>query len=130
MSTTIDTKYEYQRTNIESIPQREVLRGEIYLVKLDDTPFGSEMGKTRPCLIIQNDVGNKHSPTTIVAVITSKFKNNYIPTHKALYGCGLIKPSVVEFEQIRTIDKERLVHRIGYAPHHLWENALRVSLGF
>lgn len=130
MNATIDTKYEDPRTNIESIPQREVLRGEIYLVKLDDETFGSEQGKTRPCLIIQNDVGNKYSPTTIVALITSQFKSNHLPTHKNLYGCGLIKPSVVEFEQIRTIDKRRLVHYIGYAAPHIWENALRVSVGF
>ncbi len=111
-----------------------IKRGEIYYADLSPV-IGSEQGGTRPVLILQNDVGNKYSPTIIVAAITSKTGKTKLPTHILLEGSenGLPKNSVVLLEQIRTIDKRRLKEKLGKTSTHLMnkiEDGLRVSLGF
>lgn len=89
-------------------------RGELYYADLG-TGVGSEQNGYRPVVIIQNDVGNRHSPTTIVAAISTQIKTKAkLPTHFDLQpGNGLQQPSIVMLEQIRTVDKTRLVQRIG-----------------
>lgn len=91
-----------------------IKRGEIYYADLSPV-VGSEQGGIRPVLIVQNDVGNKHSPTVIAAAITSQKEKAKLPTHIDLNSgnCGLAKDSVVLLEQIRTIDKKRLRERMG-----------------
>lgn len=90
-----------------------VKRGEIYYADLSPV-VGSEQGGLRPVLIVQNDVGNKFSPTVIAAAITSQKEKSRLPTHIELeIGCGLAKDSVVLLEQIRTIDKKRLKEKMG-----------------
>ena len=91
-----------------------IKRGEIYYADLSPV-VGSEQGGMRPVLIVQNDVGNKFSPTVIAAAITSqRFKTN-LPTHIQVNAreCGLSKDSIVLLEQVRTIDKKRLKERMG-----------------
>ena len=89
-------------------------RGEIYLVDLEPVK-GSEQGKTRPCVIIQNDYGNTHSPVTIIACITSNLDRRGYPTNVfiATRETGLDFDSVVLLNQIRTVDKTRLKRKIG-----------------
>lgn len=88
-------------------------RGDIYFADLNPV-MGSEQGGIRPVLIIQNDMGNKYSPTVIVAAITSVAKKENMPTHIQISGIdGLTKKSVVLLEQLRTIDKSRLKGRLG-----------------
>ena len=91
-----------------------VKRGDIYYADLSPV-VGSEQGGTRPVLIVQNDMGNKHSPTVIAAAITSQMNKARLPTHIELIGpaVGLTKNSVVLLEQIRTIDKKRLREHMG-----------------
>ena len=91
-----------------------VKRGEIYYADLSPV-VGSEQGGIRPVLIVQNDVGNKHSPTVIAAAITSQRDKSRMPTHIELQAdkCGLAKDSIVLLEQIRTIDKKRLRDKMG-----------------
>ena len=91
-----------------------VRRGEINYADLSQV-VGSEQGGVRPVLIVQNDVGNKHSPTVIAAAITSQREKAKLPTHIELRAasCGLSRDSVVLLEQIRTIDKRRLKERMG-----------------
>ena len=91
-----------------------VKRGEIYYADLSPV-VGSEQGGIRPVLIVQNDVGNRHSPTVIAAAITSQRDKSRLPTHIEVSAdtCGLSKDSVVRLEQIRTIDKKRLKDRMG-----------------
>ena len=91
-----------------------VKRGEIYYADLSPV-VGSEQGGIRPVLIVQNDVGNKHSPTVIAAAITSQRDKAKLPTHIELNAMqyGLAKDSVILLEQIRTIDKQRLREKIG-----------------
>ena len=110
-----------------------VKRGEIYYADLSPV-VGSEQGGIRPVLIVQNDIGNKHSPTVIAAAITSKKEKSALPTHISVQAasCGLAKDSVVLLEQVRTLDKRRLKERMG----ELYSNsmsqvndALQVSLG-
>lgn len=91
-----------------------IKRGDIYYADLSPV-VGSEQGGVRPVLIVQNDVGNKFSPTVIAAAITSqRFKTN-LPTHIQVNadGCGLAKDSIVLLEQVRTIDKRRLKEHMG-----------------
>ena len=90
------------------------MRGEVYLVNFDPT-IGSEIKKTRPALIIQNDIANEHSPITIVAAITSKFDDNLYPTEVEISAgeAGLKQDSVVLLNQIRSIDGQRLVKKLG-----------------
>lgn len=110
-----------------------VKRGEIYYADLSPV-VGSEQGGIRPVLIVQNDVGNKHSPTVIAAAITSKQEKSKLPTHISVHAteCGLAKDSVVLLEQVRTLDKRRLKERMGELDQGsmaLVNDALQVSLG-
>lgn len=91
-----------------------VKRGDIFYADLSPV-VGSEQGGLRPVLIVQNDVGNKYSPTVIAAAITSQKTKNDLPTHIRINasGCGLAKDSIVLLEQIRTIDKQRLKEKMG-----------------
>lgn len=91
-----------------------IKRGDIYYADLSPV-IGSEQGGIRPVLIVQNDVGNKFSPTVIAAAITSQKDKSRLPTHIYLHSqdCGLAKDSVVLLEQIRTLDKRRLKERMG-----------------
>lgn len=91
-----------------------IKRGEIYYADLSPV-VGSEQGGIRPVLIVQNDVGNRHSPTVIAAAITSQRDKTKLPTHIPINArdCGLAKDSVVLLEQVRTLDKKRLKERMG-----------------
>ena len=109
-------------------------RGELYFADLSPV-IGSEQGGVRPVLVIQNNVGNKYSPTIIVAAITSQINKAKIPTHVELSSLeyGLPKDSVVLLEQLRTLDKRRLRDRIGVLDAkkmRLIDNAILISLGF
>lgn len=110
-----------------------VKRGEVYYADLSPV-IGSEQGGVRPVLIVQNNIGNKFSPTVIAAAITSQINKAKLPTHIELsFATGLPKDSVVLLEQIRTIDKSRLQERIGELPEDTMRrvnNALMISLGF
>ncbi len=106
----------------------EIHRGEVWVADLGDEAKGSEQAGIRPVLILQNDIGNKHSPTTIVACITSKNKPK-IPTHAY---CHLLKNSTILLEQVRTISKTRLLYRINsLSPEKMREvdEKLKISLG-
>ena len=108
-------------------------RGEVYLVAFDPT-VGSEIQRTRPALIIQNDIGNRHSPITIVAAITSQFDESLYPTEVRITPPegGLTTPSVVLLNQIRSIDRRRLVRRLGSVRTETMERvnrAIQLSLG-
>ena len=111
----------------------QILRGDMYYADL--TPVvGCEQGGVRPVLIIQNDVGNKYSPTVIAAAITSKMTKSKLPTHIGIEGSpfGLRRNSVVLLEQVRTIDRCRLREYIGHLDAETMElvnQALAVSLG-
>lgn len=91
-----------------------VKRGDIYYADLSPV-VGSEQGGIRPVLIVQNDVGNKFSPTVIAAAITSQRYKTNLPTHIRVNadGCGLAKDSIVLLEQVRTLDKKRLKEKMG-----------------
>ena len=110
-----------------------VKRGDIYYADLSPV-VGSEQGGVRPVLIIQNDVGNKYSPTVIAAAITSKINKAKMPTHIELSAkdYGLNKDSVILTEQIRTLDKKRLREKIGRLDMALMQrvdDALQISFG-
>lgn len=110
-----------------------IKKGDLYFADLSPV-MGSEQGGVRPVLVVQNDVGNKYSPTIIVAAVTSKRNKANLPTHVEITadGNGLSKNSVVLLEQLRTIDKQRLKERIGTIDKtRLPEvnEALSVSLG-
>jgi len=109
-------------------------RGDLYFADLSPV-VGSEQGGVRPVLIIQNDVGNKYSPTVIIAAITSQINKAKLPTHIELSAdkYGLPKDSVVLLEQVRTLDKRRLKEKIGTIDNLKMksvDNALLISLGF
>ena len=108
-------------------------RGEIYYADLSPV-VGSEQGGVRPVLIVQNDVGNKFSPTVIAAAITSQRDKNNLPTHIEVdaRNCGLARDSIVLLEQVRTIDKRRLKERMGSLDNNDMgkvNHALSVSFG-
>lgn len=110
-----------------------VKRGEIYYADLSPV-VGSEQGGIRPVLIVQNDVGNKYSPTVIAAAITSQQDKTELPTHIKVDAddCGLSKNSIVLLEQVRTIDKQRLKERMGIlgsGAMNRIDRALSVSFG-
>ena len=108
-----------------------VYRGEVYYADLSPV-VGSEQGGLRPVLIIQNDIGNKHSPTTIIAPITSRFTKKPLPTHVPLSNCGLAKDSIALCEQLRTIDKRRLKEKLGSMDEKdkvALNRAIEISLG-
>ena len=110
-----------------------VKRGDIYYADLRPV-VGSEQGGVRPVLIVQNDIGNKYSPTVIAAAITSQHQKAKLPTHIEINGVksGLAKDSVVLLEQIRTIDKRRLREKMGEVENnsmHQVDEALSISFG-
>ena len=109
-----------------------IRRGDIYYADLRPV-IGSEQGGVRPVLVIQNDIGNKHSPTVICAAITSKMNKAKLPTHVELNTrrCAMVRDSVILLEQLRTIDKQRLkeyVCHIDSAMMQKVDKALRISL--
>lgn len=110
-----------------------IKRGDIYFADLSPV-VGSEQGGVRPVLVVQNDIGNKYSPTVIAAAITSKLDKAKLPTHIEVgTNYGLSKDSVVLMEQIRTLDKRRLKEKIGELDNFKMaqvNNALMISLGF
>ncbi len=113
-----------------------VKRGDIYYADLSPV-VGSEQGGVRPVLIVQNDVGNRYSPTVIAAAITSRLGKNRLPTHIDVLAeradrVGLTKDSVILLEQMRTIDKKRLGEKMGHLDEETMtavDNAISVSLG-
>lgn len=110
-----------------------VKRGEIYYADLSPV-IGCEQGGVRPVLIVQNDIGNRHSPTVIAAAITSQREKANLPTHIKISAsmCGLTKDSTVLLEQMRTIDKQRLRKKTGELDRKSMtsvDNAISVSLG-
>lgn len=121
-------------TNISQMPKdAPVRRGDIYYADLSPV-VGSEQGGIRPVLIVQNNVGNKHSPTVIAAAITSQINKARLPTHIELNArtYGLSRDSVVLLEQVRTLDKRRLKERMGRLDDdlmHQVDSAISVSFG-
>lgn len=110
-----------------------VKRGDIYYADLSPV-VGSEQGGLRPVLIIQNDIGNRYSPTVIAAAITSRMGKTKLPTHIDIYAerAGLAKDSVILLEQIRTLDKRRLKEKMGHLDEGLMDQvntAIAVSFG-
>lgn len=110
-----------------------IKRGDIYYADLSPV-VGSEQGGLRPVLIVQNDIGNKYSPTVIAAAITSQQTKAKLPTHIRINAsnCGLSKDSVVLLEQVRTIDKQRLKEKMGELDENSMygiNKALSVSFG-
>lgn len=107
-----------------------IKRGDMYYADLSPV-VGSEQGGIRPVLIIQNDTGNKHSPTVIAAAITSQIGKNKLPTHIEISPdeSGLKSESVVLTEQIRTIDKSRLKEKIGHIENENLINEINEALG-
>ena len=109
-----------------------IKRGDIYYADLRPV-VGYEQGGVRPVLVIQNDIGNRHSPTVICAAITSKMNKAKLPTHVELdtRRCNMVKDSVILLEQLRTIDKQRLKEKICHIDSDLLERvnqALKISL--
>ena len=112
---------------------RDIKRGDIYYADLEPTQ-GSEQGGVRPVLVLQNNMGNRHSPTSIVAAITSRTGKPRLPTHVPIGGIlsGLYKDSVVLLEQLRTIDRSRLREYLGtLEPSEMQavDTALEISVG-
>lgn len=110
-----------------------IKRGDIYYADLSPV-VGSEQGGVRPVLIVQNNVGNRFSPTVIAAAITSQQSKAKLPTHIPLYAnsSGLVKDSVVLLEQVRTIDKRRLREKMGTVDENAMNeinNAISISFG-
>ena len=110
-----------------------VRRGDIFYADLSPV-VGSEQGGVRPVLIVQNDTGNRHSPTVIAAAITSQTGKARLPTHISLsaLSCGLPKDSIILLEQIRTLDKRRLREHMGKLDDTVMkkvDNAIAVSFG-
>lgn len=111
-----------------------ILRGDLFSACLDPV-VGSEQGGIRPVLVVQNDVGNRYSPTVIVLAVTGQLNKSRLPTHVpiAAGNTGLAKDSVVLAEQIRTLDKRRLREKIGSLQPEVMQKvseAMQVSLGF
>ncbi len=112
----------------------EIRRGDIFYADLSPV-IGSEQGGVRPVLVVQNDVGNRYSPTVIVGAITSRLTKAKLPTHieVASGSFGLTKDSVILLEQLRTLDKRRLKARLGALDTRtmdLVDRAMLISLGF
>ncbi len=109
----------------------QIRRGDIFYADLSPV-VGSEQGGIRPVLIIQNDIGNKHSPTVICAAITSKMNKAKLPTHVEIDArkCQIVKNSVILLEQVRTIDKQRLKDQVCHLDKELMrkvDEALKIS---
>ena len=112
--------------------ERTIRRGDIYYAELNPV-VGSEQGGTRPVLIISNNMGNRHSPTVIIAAITSRVQTKAkLPTHTEVKDVeGLDRDSIILLEQIRTIDKQRLKNHMGTMPDNIMarvDKALAISL--
>lgn len=110
-----------------------IRRGDIFYADLSPV-VGSEQGGTRPVLVLQNDIGNQYSPTTIIAAITSQISKAKLPTHVEVKAAtsGLEKDSVILLEQIRTIDKSRLLEKVTALNHEVMDKvrkAVEISLG-
>ncbi|MCL6479248.1 MAG: type II toxin-antitoxin system PemK/MazF family toxin [Peptococcaceae bacterium] len=110
-----------------------IRRGDIFFADLSPV-VGSEQGGTRPVLILQNDIGNQYSPTTIVAAITSQISKAKLPTHVEMVAGqgGLERDSVILLEQIRTIDKSRLMEKVASLNEDIMDRvnqAIEISLG-
>lgn len=110
-----------------------VKRGDIFYADLSPV-VGSEQGGVRPVLIVQNDTGNRHSPTVIAAAITSQMGKTKLPTHISVspVNCGLPKESIILLEQVRTLDKRRLREKTGRLSDSMMrqvDNAIAVSFG-
>ena len=119
--------------SVNSMSEETVKRGDIFYADLSPV-VGSEQGRTRPVLIVQNDTGNRHSPTVIAAAITSQTGKARLPTHINIAGgsVGLSKDSVILLEQIRTIDKRRLREHMGRLDEKqmaMVDDAIAVSFG-
>ena len=111
--------------------KKKIMRGELYYADLSPV-VGSEQGGLRPVIILQNNIGNKYSPTVIVAAITSRLGKSNLPTHVRLDSRYLTKESIVLLEQIRTIDESRISEYIGRVTEGeitSIENALLISFG-
>ena len=120
----------YTKTECDSV---SIKRGDIYYADLSPV-IGSEQGGLRPVLIVQNDVGNRYSPTVIAAAITSKVGKTKLPTHIDIHAdrVGLSRDSVVLLEQIRTIDKKRLREKMGHLDEDMMgavNDAIGISFG-
>ncbi|MFZ5595544.1 MAG: type II toxin-antitoxin system PemK/MazF family toxin [Bacillota bacterium] len=110
-----------------------IRRGDVFFAELSPV-VGSEQGGTRPVLILQNDIGNQYSPTTIIAAITSQIDKAKLPTHVEMLAGdgGLERDSVILLEQIRTIDKSRLIEKVAALDEELMmkvNQAIEISLG-
>ena len=110
-----------------------IKRGDIYYADLSPV-VGSEQGGLRPVLIIQNDIGNRYSPTVIAAAITSRLSKTRLPTHIDVFAdrVGLVKDSVILLEQVRTLDKRRLKEKMGHLDESVMaevNRAIAVSVG-
>ncbi|HSN66326.1 MAG TPA: type II toxin-antitoxin system PemK/MazF family toxin [Fusibacter sp.] len=118
---------------MEMILKVNIKRGDVFFADLSPVR-GSEQGGQRPVLIIQNNIGNKYSPTVIIAAITAKIAKAKLPTHVEVGASqvGLLKDSVVLLEQVRTIDKTRLIQKLGQLEDDVMsrvDKALVISLG-
>lgn len=125
--------YAGMNQGLRSVNNVIVKRGDIFYADLSPV-VGSEQGGVRPVLVIQNDIGNKYSPTIIVAAITSQINKAKLPTHIEISAeeYGLTKDSVILLEQIRTIDKKRLKERIGHLSDELMkkvDECIQISFG-
>lgn len=112
---------------------RMLLRGDLFYANLNPV-IGSEQGGVRPVLVVQNDVGNKFSPTLLVAAVTGSHPKKNLPTHIRVdtRGNGLYKDSIILLEQVRTVDRKRILQYIGHLDDKTMrevDNALRVSFG-
>lgn len=118
---------------MEMSKEVNIKRGDVYFADLSPVR-GSEQGGQRPVLIVQNNIGNKYSPTVIIAAITAKIAKAKLPTHVEVEASkvGLIKDSVILLEQVRTIDKIRLIQKLGQLEDDVMlevNRALAISLG-
>ena len=121
------------KQDLRSVNNVVIKRGDILYADLSPV-IGSEQGGVRPVLVIQNDIGNKYSPTIIVAAITSQINKAKLPTHVEINAeeYGIVKDSVILLEQIRTIDKKRLKEKVGHLSEEMMkkvDDGLLVSFG-
>ncbi|SJZ81265.1 mRNA interferase MazF [Garciella nitratireducens DSM 15102] len=126
-------RWTYMKRSYRRVNRVNIKRGDVFYADLSPV-VGSEQGGVRPVLVIQNDVGNKYSPTIIISAITSQINKAKLPTHIEISASefGLSKDSVILLEQIRTIDKRRLKDKIGHLNDELMEKVnegLQISLG-
>ena len=124
---------QYMKQDLRSVNNVIIKRGDILYADLSPV-IGSEQGGVRPILIIQNDIGNKYSPTVIVAAITSQINKAKLPTHVEINAeeYGITKDSVILLEQVRTIDKKRLKEKVGHLSDELMkkvDDGLQISFG-